>query len=192
MRVRRVDAVTRPIAPQLNCIRSLRHGLYPCFVTVKDSPPRTAALAHALRGSKFLIVGGLVFFFDAAMYNILVFWSPTHGWGEGLMHGQPILAKVLTIAAASCLTYLGNRFWTYGDRDKPHTARSIFAFVVVNMIASALQLGCLGFSRYVLGLDSAFADNVSGTFIGQVVSTTFRYFTYGKFVFPEAEGSDAT
>ncbi|MDU1123568.1 MAG: GtrA family protein, partial [Dermabacter sp.] len=74
----------------------------------------------------------------------------------------------------------------------PQTAKSILAFIIVNVIASALQLGCLGFSRYVLGLDSAFADNVSGTFIGQVVSTTFRYFTYGKFVFPEAEGSDAT
>ena len=58
--------------------------------------------------------------------------------------------------------------------------------------ARFLRLGCLGCSRYVLGLDSAFADNVSGTFIGQVVSTTFRYFTYGKFVFPQAKGSDAT
>lgn len=161
-------------------------------MTVKDSPSRTAALAHALRGSKFLIVGGLVFFFDAAMYNLLVFWSPTHGWSEGLMHGQPILAKIVTIAAASCLTYLGNRFWTYGDRGKPHTAKSIVAFIIVNVIASALQLGCLGFSRYILGLDSALADNVSGTFIGQVVSTAFRYFTYGRFVFPEVNEPDAT
>ena len=108
------------------------------------------------------------------------------------MHGQPILAKIVTIAAASCLTYLGNRFWTYGDRGKPHTAKSIVAFIIVNVIASALQLGCLGFSRYILGLDSALADNVSGTFIGQVVSTAFRYFTYGRFVFPEAKGPDAT
>lgn len=157
----------------------------------KDSPSKAAALAHALRGSKFLIVGGLVFFFDAAMYNVLVFWDPANGWGQGLMHGSPIVAKILTIATASCLTYLGNRFWTYGDRDKPQTAKSILAFIIVNVIASALQLGCLGFSRYVLGLDSALADNVSGTFIGQAVSTTFRYFTYGRFVFPEAKGSDA-
>jgi hypothetical protein len=57
-------------------------------------------------------------------------------------------------------------------------------FLLINLIATALQLSCLGFSRYVLGLDSVLADNISGTLIGQVVSTSFRYITYGRFVFP--------
>ncbi|MCG7310065.1 GtrA family protein [Brachybacterium sp. ACRRE] len=133
---------------------------------------------------KFLTVGGLVFLFDAVLYNLLVFWSPASGWGHGLLHAHPISAKVLTIVAASSLTYLGNRLWTYRDRPSPRTARSILVFVGLNVLASALQLACLGFSRYVLGLDSALADNVSGTLVGQVVSTTFRYLTYGRFVFP--------
>lgn len=141
-------------------------------------------IAEVLRGSKFLIVGGLVFLFDTALYNLLVFWHPLHGWGEGLMHSQPVTAKVLTIAVASCLTYLGNRLWTFSDRPSPRTSRSIAAFVIINVIASGLQLGCLGFSRYVLGLDSALADNISGSLIGQIVSTAFRFFTYGRFVFP--------
>jgi putative flippase GtrA len=139
---------------------------------------------------KFLTVGGLVFLIDAALYNLLVFWSPASGWGHGLLHGHPITAKVLTIVAASCLTYLGNRLWTYRDRPRPRTARSILMFVGLNVLASALQLACLGFSRYVLGLDSALADNVSGTLIGQVVSTTFRYLTYGRFVFPHGQDAE--
>ncbi|PWH06246.1 GtrA family protein [Brachybacterium endophyticum] len=133
---------------------------------------------------KFLTVGGLVFLLDAAMYNLLVFWSPTEGWGQGAMHPHPILAKILTIAVATSLTYLGNRLWTFGDRPRPRTARSVVLFVLINVIATVLQLGCLGFSRYVLGLDSALADNISGTLIGQIVSTSFRYVTYGRFVFP--------
>ncbi|MCT1776682.1 GtrA family protein [Brachybacterium sp. p3-SID957] len=147
---------------------------------------RTGALAaeHLRPTLTFLTVGGLVFLFDAALYNLLVFWDPAEGWGQGLMHGHPLAAKLLTIAVASCLTYLGNRLWTFGDRPRPHTARSIALFVLVNLIAAGLQLGCLGFSRYVLGLDSVLADNVSGTFIGQIVSTTFRYVTYGRYVFP--------
>lgn len=133
---------------------------------------------------KFLLVGGVVFLLDAAMYNLLVFWHPTHGWGEGLMHANPLTAKIIAIAIASCLTYLGNRLWTFGDRPRPDTTRSIMMFILINLIATALQLSCLGFSRYVLGLDTVLADNISGTFIGQIVSTSFRYVTYGRFVFP--------
>lgn len=133
---------------------------------------------------KFLTVGGIVFFVDAALYNLLVFWSPTHGWGAGALLHHPILAKIISISFASVLTYLGNRLWTFSDRAVPHTARSVLAFVLVNVIASLLQLGCLAFSRYVLGLQSPLADNISGTLIGQVVSTAFRYVTYGRFVFP--------
>lgn len=133
---------------------------------------------------KFLLVGGVVFLLDAGMYNLLVFWHPAAGWGEGLMHGHPLVAKVFTIAAASCLTYLGNRLWTFGDRPRPDTTRSIMLFILINVLAAGLQLSCLGFSRYVLGLDSVLADNIAGTFIGQIVSTSFRYVTYGRFVFP--------
>ena len=133
---------------------------------------------------KFLIVGGIVFGLDALMYNLLVFWHPAEGWGQGAMHANPLTAKLLTIAAASCLTYLGNRLWTFGDRPRPDTTRSVMLFVLINVIAAGLQLACLGFSRYVLGLDSVLADNISGTLIGQVVSTSFRYVTYGRFVFP--------
>ena len=139
---------------------------------------------HLRSTLKFLVVGGLVFLLDAAMYNLLVFWHPTHGWGEGIMHGSPLTAKVIAVAIASCLTYLGNRLWTFGDRPRPDTTRSIMMFVLVNLIAAGLQLSCLAFSRYVLGLDSVLADNISGTVIGQIVSTSFRYVTYGRFVFP--------
>ncbi|MGP9536447.1 GtrA family protein [Brachybacterium sp. AOP43-C2-M15] len=154
----------------------------------RTSPPsRTSALvAEHLRPTvKFLLVGGAVFLLDAAMYNLLVFWHPADGWGRGLMHASPLTAKVLTIAIASCLTYLGNRLWTFGDRPRPDTTRSVMLFILVNLIATGLQLSCLGFSRYVLGLDSVLADNIAGTFIGQIVSTSFRYVTYGRLVFPK-------
>jgi len=145
---------------------------------------RRLVARHLGSSLKFLVVGGVVFVIDAAMYNVLVFLDPVHGWGHGVLFAHPVTAKVLTIAFASVLTYLGNRLWTFADRPTPRTTRSIVAFVVVNLIASALQLGCLAFSRYVLGLDSPLADNISGTLIGQIVSTSFRYVTYGRFVFP--------
>ena len=81
---------------------------------------RRGLLAEHLRPTlKFLTVGGLVFLLDAALYNLLVFWHPLEGWGTGLLHAHPLPAKLLTIAVASCLTYLGNRLWTFGDRPTP-------------------------------------------------------------------------
>ena len=152
-------------------------------LTLRD---RAGALVdeHLRSTLKFLVVGGLVFLLDAAMYNLLVFWHPTQGWGEGIMHGSPLTAKVLTIAAASCLTYLGNRLWTFGDRPRPDTTRSIRLSDLRNVVAAWLEPACPPCSRYVLGLDSPLADNISGTFVGQIVSTSFRYVTYGRLVFP--------
>src|SRR5699024_8674529 len=113
-----------------------------------------AAVAEHLRPTTlFLLVGGVVVLLDTAMYNLLVFWSPSRGWGAGLLRGRPLPARLLTIAVAACLTPRGNRRLTFGDRPRPDTARSLMMFVLVNLIAAGLQLSCLAFSRYVLGLD---------------------------------------
>ena len=138
---------------------------------------------------KFLLVGGTVFCIDAALYNLLVFWDPTGSDGTGVLHEVPLLAKTLTVAFASVLTYLGNRLWTFSDRPRPRTGRSILLFILVNVIATLLQLACLGFSRYVLGLDSVLADNISGNVIGQVVSTGFRLLGYSSVVFPAGQAA---
>ncbi|WP_084252893.1 GtrA family protein [Devriesea agamarum] len=155
---------------------------------------RKLIATHLAPTLKFLTVGGLVFFVDAAIYNALVFWDPSvedgilgniglGGWGRGVLFSQPLTAKIIAISFASILTYIGNRLWTFRDRGARTTPRSLAAFVLVNIIATLLQLACLGFSRYVLGFDSQLADNISGTIIGQLISTSFRYITYGRYVF---------
>ena len=40
------------------------------------APARRAAGEHLRPTLKFLLVGGIVFLLDAAMYNLLVFWHP--------------------------------------------------------------------------------------------------------------------
>jgi len=131
----------------------------------------------------FLVIGGLAFLVDAATYNLLVFWID----GRGPMFDQPIWAKIIAIVVASIVTYVGNRYWTFNQRHLPHRWSRYVLFVVVNLIAIGLQLGCLAFSRYVLGLDSVLADNIAGTFIGQALATVFRFVTYDRWVFPHHE-----
>jgi len=127
----------------------------------------------------FLVIGLLAFFVDAGVYNLLVFGIS----GTGLLYELPLPAKIAAIVVASIVTYVGNRYWTFGSRTLPHRWSRYVLFVVFNLIAILLQLGCLAFSRYVLGLEGPISDNVAGTIIGQILATAFRFLTYERFVF---------
>ncbi len=136
------------------------------------------ALGLLRKGGAFLAVGAIGFLVDAGTYNLLVFWG-----GEGPMFHAPLVAKIIAISVATVVTYFGNKWWTYSDHEGGAGARHILIYALLNVVAIGLQLGCLGFSRYVLGLDSPLADNISGTLIGQAVAMGFRFWAYGKFVF---------
>jgi hypothetical protein len=56
---------------------------------------------------------------------------------------------------------------------------------VLNGIGLLIAAGCLGFSRYVLDLHTALADNISANVIGLGLGTLFRFWSYRKFVFVE-------
>ncbi|WP_245741656.1 GtrA family protein [Herbiconiux ginsengi] len=141
-------------------------------------------LRQLKRGGAFLVVGGVAFLVDAVVYNVLVF-------APGPLFEYPIVAKIIAIAVASVVTYVGNRIWTYRDRRTKATVRQFLIFSALNVAAILLQLGCLGFSRYVLGLSDPVSDNISGTLIGQAVATVFRYVTYGRWVFPDRSTSNS-
>ncbi len=137
------------------------------------------SLVKKLRqGGAFLVVGAIGFLVDAGVYNALVFWG-----GAGPMFEQPLRAKVIAIGVATVVTYYGNKWWTYGNPQSG--ARHFVLYLLLNVVAIGLQLGCLGFSRYVLDLSSPLSDNISGTVIGQIVAVVFRFWAYGKFVFVE-------
>lgn len=144
---------------------------------------QSTRLKKLREASAFLVIGGLAFVVDALTYNLLVFWVD----GRGPMFDAPVPAKIIAIVVASIVTYIGNRYWTFNDRHLPPKLSRYVLFVVFNLVAMGLQLGCLWFSRYVLGLDSVLADNISGTIIGQILATAFRFFTYDRFVFPHEE-----
>ncbi|MEC3913997.1 GtrA family protein [Nocardia sp. CDC160] len=156
---------------------------------VSDQPPNpslTGKIRGLLqRGGAFLVVGAIGFVVDAGTYNLLVFLG-----GEGPLFHAPLVAKIISIGVATVVTYFGNKWWTYSDHEGDTGARHILIYAVLNVLAIGLQLGCLGFSRYVLGLDSPLADNVSGTLIGQAVAMGFRFWAYGKFVFTRTPEND--
>lgn len=139
---------------------------------------RAKAVTALRQGSAFLVVGAVGFLVDAGTYNLLVFWN-------GAMHDAPIPAKIISILTATVVTYFGNKWWTFAHKQGGSRGREYLLYTLFNVVAIGLQLGCLGFSRYVLDLSSPLADNISGTLIGQIVAVVFRYWAYDTFVFAE-------
>ncbi len=152
---------------------------------VRESGPAHQLLReHLVSGLQFLVVGGIAFFIDYLTFNLLVFAAPWPG-RHGPMFALPMVAKLISILLASIFTYVGNRLWTFSERQSKVTRSRLLAFVGLNIVAMGLQELCLGFSRYVLGFHSWLSDNVSGTLIGQALATVFRYVTYRRWVFPD-------
>lgn len=131
--------------------------------------------------AKFGTIGALAFVLDLTLYNLLVFGLP--GAGPGPMHESPLGGKTVSVAVATVFSWLGNRFWTFRHRRSEGVPQEFVLFIFFNAVGLGIALGCLAFSRYVLGLDSQLADNISGNGIGLVLGTLFRFWAYRTFVF---------
>lgn len=138
---------------------------------------RSALVARAAELLRFGTVGGLAFVVDTGLFNLLRF-----GPGD-LLADKPLTAKVLSVAVATIVAWLGNRYWTFSDRKTQTQLREFIGFVVVNIGGMGIALGCLWFSHYVLDLRSPLADNISANGVGLVLGMVFRYLAYRTFVF---------
>jgi putative flippase GtrA len=106
--------------------------------------------------------------------------------GAAWLHGAAGLgsmpAKALSITAATVVTYLGSRFWTFRHRANRAVLREGALFVALNLIGLAIAEAVVAYATYGLGLKTTLAYNaasVAGTGLG----TVFRYVTYKKWVF---------
>ncbi len=140
--------------------------------------PRTGVLGGRLAElARFGSVGLLAFLVDIGVFNLLRF-----GPGELLEH-KPLTAKVVSVAVATLVAWLGNRYWTFSRQRTRSRGRELALFVLVNVGGMAIAVGCLAVSHYVLDLRSPLADNVSANGVGLVLGTAFRYVMYRRFVF---------
>jgi putative flippase GtrA len=129
---------------------------------------------------KFGVIGLIGYVIDVSLFNGLQY----HG-GEGVLHDQPLTAKIVSTALATTWTYFGNRHWTFKHRARTSFRREYVMFFALNGIGMLIAVGCLWVSHYALGLDSPLADNISANFVGIAFGTLFRFWSYRKWVFLE-------
>ncbi len=144
--------------------------------------PWRARVEHLYREvAKFGVIGLIALVIDVGLFNLLMYA------GGGLLADKPLTAKVISVCFATTFAYFGNRFWTFRNRGRTSYTREYVLFFVLNIIGMGIALGCLWFSHYALGLDSALADNISANVIGLALGTLFRFWSYRKWVFPEVD-----
>jgi len=145
--------------------------------------PATAAgrldLTRHLRGgvrllARFGIIGALAFVVDVGTFNLA-----RHALELG-----PLTSKTIAVVLATTFAFGGNRSWTFGQRRRRHAGSAYLMFFAANGVALLISLACLATSTYVLGLDSALAENISANVVGIGLGTLFRFWVYGRWVFP--------
>jgi putative flippase GtrA len=128
---------------------------------------------------KFGVIGLVAYVIDLTIFNVLRFAG-----GEGPLYDKPLTAKVISVLFATTFAYFGNRHWTFKDRSRSSFRRQYALFFVFNAVGMIISLSCLWVSHYLLGFESALADNISANVVGLVLGTVFRFWGYHNWVFP--------
>jgi putative flippase GtrA len=125
-------------------------------------------------GAKFGIVGTIGLIISDGGTNLLR--STSHlGW---------LTANVIATILAMVFTYFASRYWTFRHRERTTVGREGVLFFLFNGVGLAIQLACLGFTVHVLGMSGKVPANV-GLFVGIVLGTVFRFWSYRKWVWTD-------
>ena len=95
---------------------------------------------------------------------------------------EPMAAKAISITAATMVTYLGSRFWTFRHRVNQALLREGVLFVALNVVGLGIAEAVIAVTTYGLDMKSALAYNAASV-VGTGLGTIFRYFAYKKWVF---------
>ncbi|MBM3719153.1 MAG: GtrA family protein [Actinobacteria bacterium] len=127
---------------------------------------------------KFGSVGALAYIVNLGLFNLLVHFpiSP--------LDDRPVTGSLLAGIVSILVAYFGNRFWTWKDRPRRAMSREISLFFIINGIGILMSAAVLFISRYILGFQSALADNIAANVIGIGLGTIFRFWSYRVWVFP--------
>ena len=134
-------------------------------------------VGHLVREvAKFGIVGGLSYVVTVAVnYAYLIFQK-----------NDELTAYIVANIVATGVAYLGNRYWTYKERESGGT-REMALFVAINGIAIAIQTGITALTYYVLGMNSHLEIFFSKFILAIGVGMAFRFWCYRTFIFPNVE-----
>ncbi|AMB57818.1 GtrA family protein [Microterricola viridarii] len=132
-----------------------------------------------VQAAKFSAVGLVGFVVDVTLFNLL----RTTVLSPELVASGPIIAKSISTTVAIAINWIGNRLWTFGKQRTRNTLREGIEFFLVSVAGMGIAVGCLWFSREVLGFTSLLADNIASNVVGLALGAAFRFLLYRYWVF---------
>src|ERR1700726_3919744 len=106
--------------------------------------------------------------------------------GAAYLHGDvgvgPMVSKGISLCAATVITYLGSRFWTFRHRVNQALLREGILFAALNLVGLAIAECVIALISYGLDMKGTLAYNAA-SLAGTGFGTIFRYFSYKKWVF---------
>ena len=133
--------------------------------------------------AKFAVIGVAGVVITNAVYDLLYIHL-----GLG-----PVTSTTIATIVATIASYLGNRYWSFRDRQRTGVLRETVIFTVLNGIAVLVQDATVAFNYYLLHLGH---DKLAGFIAlntGIVLATLFRFWSYRRFVWvapPAREAGD--
>lgn len=127
---------------------------------------------------RFAAVGGTTFVIDNGIWYALK---------TTVLVDKVVTAKAIAVLVAVISSYVLSREWSFhtrGGRERHHEAALFF---LVSGMGIGVNLLPLYVSRHVFDLHSQAADFASGSVIGMLLATGFKFWAMRKFVFPEAD-----
>lgn len=100
-------------------------------------------------------------------------------------HNKQIYATLVSTIVATIVAYIGNRYWTYKDRDKLDRRREMLLFFVINGVAMVIEVAAVFIAKYGFHQSSSPAVFIAKYGFGLPLGMLFRLYTYRTFVFPQ-------
>ncbi|WP_409492688.1 GtrA family protein [Amycolatopsis sp. cmx-11-12] len=135
---------------------------------------------------RFAVVGSASF---------VITMTVTYGLKFTVLTEKPVTALVTGVLVATVFSYVANREWSFRTRGGRERAHEAALFFLLSAIALGLNALPQVVSRYVFKLEQPhvglltqeIADFVSGVIIGTLLGTAFRWWSFKKWVFPDAD-----
>jgi putative flippase GtrA len=134
---------------------------------------------------RFAVVGAICFVTTAAVNYTLKLT---------ILNAHPVTALAVAVIIATIVSYVLNREWSFhtrGGRERHHEAALFFLISGIGVGLNALPLYL---SRYMFHLTvpnvslltQEVSDFLSGMILGTLAAMVFRWWSFKKWVFPEA------
>jgi putative flippase GtrA len=106
--------------------------------------------------------------------------------GYLLLHGKlgmgPVKATTIATIVATCVTYVGNRYWSFKHRERTNVAREGVIFFALNGIGLLIQDAVVAVNYYILDQGGNKLAEFLALNVGIGLATLFRFWSYRKFV----------